>query len=207
MQSQARRTRSRAKCPHPGKRERRTRNYNAAVAPLDSADITGLLKAWGQGDQRALEQLMPLVYAQLRAQARRHMRNERSGVDAAEHGAGARDVSAPGQRAGRRLARSRALLRVVGADHAADPRRRRACTRRGQARRRGGPGRALVGRRSRSDPGRRLGCRRVALRAGRCSREPGAARSAAREGDRAAVLRRVERRGDGGACCRYRRKP
>jgi RNA polymerase sigma factor (TIGR02999 family) len=48
------------------------------VAPLDSADITGLLKAWGQGDERALEQLMPLVYSQLRAQARRYMRGEGS---------------------------------------------------------------------------------------------------------------------------------
>ena len=63
-----------------GKRKTAGRNYNAGVATLDSVDITGLLKAWGQGDQRALEQLMPLVYAQLRAQARRHMRNERSGV-------------------------------------------------------------------------------------------------------------------------------
>ena len=50
------------------------------MAPLDSADITGLLKAWGQGDQGALEQLMPLVYAQLRAQARRYMRSEHTGV-------------------------------------------------------------------------------------------------------------------------------
>jgi len=50
------------------------------VTRLDSTDITGLLKAWGQGDQGALEQLIPLVYAQLRAQARRYMRNERSGV-------------------------------------------------------------------------------------------------------------------------------
>jgi RNA polymerase sigma factor (TIGR02999 family) len=47
---------------------------------LESADITGLLKAWSQGDQGALEQLTPLVYTQLRAQARRYMRNERSGV-------------------------------------------------------------------------------------------------------------------------------
>ena len=54
--------------------------YNAGVAPPDSVDITGLLKAWGQGDQQALEQLMPLVYAQLRAQARRYMRGEHSGV-------------------------------------------------------------------------------------------------------------------------------
>ena len=56
------------------------RSYNVGVAPLDSADITGLLKAWGRGDSGALEQLTPLVYAQLRAQARRHMRNERSGA-------------------------------------------------------------------------------------------------------------------------------
>ena len=55
-------------------------NYNIAVAPTDSVDITGLLKAWGQGDQCALEALTPLVYAQLRVQARRCMRNERSGV-------------------------------------------------------------------------------------------------------------------------------
>ena len=50
------------------------------MALPDSVDITGLLKAWGQGDQRALEQIMPLVYAQLQAQARRCMRNERSGL-------------------------------------------------------------------------------------------------------------------------------
>lgn len=56
------------------------RAYNVGVARLDSTDITGLLKAWGQGDQQALEQLTPLVYRQLRAQARRHMRNERSGA-------------------------------------------------------------------------------------------------------------------------------
>ncbi len=46
----------------------------------DSADITGLLKAWGQGDQGALEELTPLVYAHLLRQARRSMRTERSGI-------------------------------------------------------------------------------------------------------------------------------
>ena len=46
----------------------------------DGIDITRLLKAWGRGDEQALEQLMPLVYAELRAQARRCMRHERSGV-------------------------------------------------------------------------------------------------------------------------------
>jgi RNA polymerase sigma factor (TIGR02999 family) len=56
------------------------RSYNAGVAPRNSTDITGLLKAWSQGDQGALDQLTPLVYAQLRGQARRYMRNERLGV-------------------------------------------------------------------------------------------------------------------------------
>ena len=46
----------------------------------ESAAITGLLKAWGGGNESALEQLLPLVYAQLHAQARRHLRNERPGV-------------------------------------------------------------------------------------------------------------------------------
>ena len=50
------------------------------MAAIDPADITRLLKAWGRGDEQALDQLMPLVYTQLRAQARRYMRDERSGL-------------------------------------------------------------------------------------------------------------------------------
>jgi RNA polymerase sigma factor (TIGR02999 family) len=50
------------------------------VPEADSVDITGLLNAWRQGDQTAFDQLIPLVYAQLRGQARRHMRKERSGL-------------------------------------------------------------------------------------------------------------------------------
>jgi RNA polymerase sigma factor (TIGR02999 family) len=46
----------------------------------EAADITALLKAWGNGDNDALAQLMPLVYAQLRTQARRYLRRERCGV-------------------------------------------------------------------------------------------------------------------------------
>ena len=63
-----------------GQAEEARRNYNTSVTRLDSTDITGLLKAWGQGNSQALEQLTPLVYAQLCAQARRYMRNEHSGV-------------------------------------------------------------------------------------------------------------------------------
>lgn len=44
----------------------------------ESADLTGLLKAWRRGDQDAFEQLVPLVYTELRVQARRHLRNERA---------------------------------------------------------------------------------------------------------------------------------
>jgi len=43
----------------------------------DSKEITTLLKAWGSGDQAALERLAERVYGELRAMARRHMKNER----------------------------------------------------------------------------------------------------------------------------------
>ena len=43
------------------------------------AEITNLLKAWGGGDEAALQQLSDHVYAELRRMARRHMRNERAG--------------------------------------------------------------------------------------------------------------------------------
>jgi RNA polymerase sigma-70 factor, ECF subfamily len=44
-----------------------------------SADVTGLLVAWGQGDPAALDRLIPLVHQELRQIARRHMRRERPG--------------------------------------------------------------------------------------------------------------------------------
>jgi RNA polymerase sigma factor (TIGR02999 family) len=47
--------------------------------PEDAGDVTGLLLAWGNGDERALEQLMPLVYGELKNQARRLMQGERAG--------------------------------------------------------------------------------------------------------------------------------
>jgi len=42
-------------------------------------EITRLLVAWGQGDQTALERLMPLVYDELRRLAKRHMNRQRPG--------------------------------------------------------------------------------------------------------------------------------
>jgi len=44
-----------------------------------SHQITLLLGDWGKGDEFALEQLMPLVYEELRQMARRHMRRQPSG--------------------------------------------------------------------------------------------------------------------------------
>jgi RNA polymerase sigma-70 factor, ECF subfamily len=44
-----------------------------------AGDVTGLLKAWSAGDERALEKLTPLVYQELHRRARRYMANERTG--------------------------------------------------------------------------------------------------------------------------------
>jgi RNA polymerase sigma factor (TIGR02999 family) len=40
-------------------------------------DVTELLLAWGRGNQAALDELVPLVYAELRRLARRYMREQR----------------------------------------------------------------------------------------------------------------------------------
>ena len=55
------------------------RLYNPAVASGGSAEVTRLLRAWGGGDQAALDQLAPLVYEELRHLARRNMRRETPG--------------------------------------------------------------------------------------------------------------------------------
>ena len=44
-----------------------------------SQEVTRLLKAWGAGDDEALEKLTPLVYRQLHEIARRYMAGERVG--------------------------------------------------------------------------------------------------------------------------------
>ena len=42
-------------------------------------EITRLLQDWSEGNQTALDKLMPLVYDELRRQAARYLRNERQG--------------------------------------------------------------------------------------------------------------------------------
>jgi RNA polymerase sigma-70 factor (ECF subfamily) len=42
-------------------------------------EVTRLLIAWGQGDQAALDELLPLIYQELHRMARRHLGRERGG--------------------------------------------------------------------------------------------------------------------------------
>jgi len=46
--------------------------------PAARPEITRVLAAWRQGDDRALERLLPMVYAELRAIAGRHLGGERA---------------------------------------------------------------------------------------------------------------------------------
>jgi RNA polymerase sigma factor (TIGR02999 family) len=45
----------------------------------ESENVTQLLIAWGQGDEAARDELIPLVYETLRRIARHHLRGERAG--------------------------------------------------------------------------------------------------------------------------------
>lgn len=46
---------------------------------LSQQEVTQLLLDWGQGDQSALDKLMPLVYGELRKMARQYLNKERPG--------------------------------------------------------------------------------------------------------------------------------
>jgi RNA polymerase sigma-70 factor (ECF subfamily) len=48
------------------------------VSPTPSPQVTALLRAWSSGDEQALDQLIPLVYDELRRVARRQMADERA---------------------------------------------------------------------------------------------------------------------------------
>ena len=45
----------------------------------DSGDVTALLVSWREGDRKALEKLIPIVYGDLRRIAARYMRSEQEG--------------------------------------------------------------------------------------------------------------------------------
>jgi len=49
------------------------------MKPFPSQEVTQLLRAWGQGDQSALDQLYRIVYDELRRLAHRYMSRENAG--------------------------------------------------------------------------------------------------------------------------------
>jgi RNA polymerase sigma factor (TIGR02999 family) len=55
------------------------RTTNAAMMATESQHITQLLRQWSDGRREALDELMPLLYDELRRQARRYLRKERAG--------------------------------------------------------------------------------------------------------------------------------
>ena len=52
----------------------------APDAQATSGDVTGLLKVWSEGDERAFDRLIPLVYAELHRMAHRYLARERADV-------------------------------------------------------------------------------------------------------------------------------
>jgi RNA polymerase sigma-70 factor (ECF subfamily) len=50
------------------------------MTPARSIDVTRLLKAWGGGDQIAMDRLAPVIYDELHRMARRYMRRENPGA-------------------------------------------------------------------------------------------------------------------------------
>jgi RNA polymerase sigma factor (TIGR02999 family) len=50
-----------------------------AMKPLPTRTVTDLLRAWGDGDLAAVDELVPMVYGELRRQARRCMRAQEPG--------------------------------------------------------------------------------------------------------------------------------
>ncbi len=55
----------------------RSRLVERRLQSLPPRDVTALLGDWGRGNRTALNQLLPLVYAELRRVAARQLRNER----------------------------------------------------------------------------------------------------------------------------------
>jgi RNA polymerase sigma factor (TIGR02999 family) len=53
--------------------------FYAHLVASDDKHITELLVGYGRGDKEALDQLMPIVYEELRRQAARYLRKERPG--------------------------------------------------------------------------------------------------------------------------------
>ena len=137
--------------PSPGRGGRR--GWPSGAVSMN--DVTRILSAIEQGDPQAAEQLLPLVYDELRKLAAQRLAQEKPGPDAPGHGPGPRGVPPAGRR-GRRpsswdsrghffAAAAEAMRRIL----VENARRKRSA----QARRRPRAGRP--GRRGARDRGRR----------------------------------------------------
>ncbi len=60
-------------------RRRRVPGWGFSMATTSQEQVTELLLAWGQGDELALERLVPLVYGELHRLAHRYLGGERAG--------------------------------------------------------------------------------------------------------------------------------
>ena len=115
------------------------RGRNSIGYAADMADVTQILSAIEQGDPQAAEQLLPLVYDELRKLAAAAAGPGEAGPDAPGHRPGPRGLPAAGRtRAGPALEQPRPLLRRRGRGHAPHPRRERPPQAGRQARRRTG---------------------------------------------------------------------
>jgi RNA polymerase sigma factor (TIGR02999 family) len=56
----------------------RDKSSHTSQRAAEAGAVSGLLRAWGNGDLGAREQLMPLVYAELRRRAAAYLRRERT---------------------------------------------------------------------------------------------------------------------------------
>ena len=89
-------------------------------------NVTGLLLAWSDGDQAALEKLIPLVYAELHRLAKRYMGREVAWSHPPDFRTGQRGLLTSDRRTPCALAEPYSLLRCLRPAYAAHPGRFRA---------------------------------------------------------------------------------
>ena len=65
---------------HTARGHHRGRRGIAPGVQATSGDVTGLLQVWSEGDQRAFDRLIPLVYGELHRMAHRYLSRERRDV-------------------------------------------------------------------------------------------------------------------------------
>ena len=84
------------------------------------ADVTQILHRLELGDSDAAEQLLPLVYAELRRLATARMARENPGQDITGDGAGSRSLLAVGEDRGTTMGLTWPFLFCCGRGHAPD---------------------------------------------------------------------------------------